>query len=149
MTSGKRRGTIEGIFSSIFPAKYDFEDMLSRQADRTLTGVKTLSDWLMTTPLEDPVVLKRMEKEVDALRYDLEEKLIDAFSTPFDHQDIYSLSRQMDYILNYTAEIAKEAMRTGGSVYEIVLEKGYLSREEIDDILKPENMVKPRYVHRP
>ncbi|MEZ7197299.1 aspartate ammonia-lyase [Pseudodesulfovibrio karagichevae] len=47
------------------------------------------------------------------------------------------------------AEIAKEAMKTGGSVYEIVLEKGYLSREELDDILKPENMVKPRYVHRP
>jgi aspartate ammonia-lyase len=40
-------------------------------------------------------------------------------------------------------------MKTGGSVYEIVLEKGYLSREELDDILKPENMVKPRYVHRP
>ncbi|WP_338667431.1 aspartate ammonia-lyase [Pseudodesulfovibrio methanolicus] len=46
------------------------------------------------------------------------------------------------------AEIAKEAMKTGGAVYEIVLEKGYLSREELDDILKPENMVKPRYVHR-
>ena len=48
-----------------------------------------------------------------------------------------------------SAEIAKEAMRTGGSVYEIVLEKGYLSRDELDDILKPENMVKPRYIHRP
>ncbi|EGB14216.1 aspartate ammonia-lyase [Pseudodesulfovibrio mercurii] len=48
-----------------------------------------------------------------------------------------------------SAEIAKEAMKTGGSVYEIVLEKGYLSREELDDVLKPENMVKPRYVHRP
>ncbi|BDQ33214.1 aspartate ammonia-lyase [Pseudodesulfovibrio portus] len=47
-----------------------------------------------------------------------------------------------------SAEIAKEAMKTGGSVYEIVLEKGYLSREELDDILKPENMVKPRYIHR-
>ncbi|BDQ36799.1 aspartate ammonia-lyase [Pseudodesulfovibrio nedwellii] len=47
-----------------------------------------------------------------------------------------------------SAEIAKEAMKTGRSVYEIVLEKGYLSQEEIDDILKPENMVKPRYIKR-
>lgn len=47
-----------------------------------------------------------------------------------------------------SAEIAKEAMKTGGSVYEIVLEKGYLSKEELEDILKPENMVKPRYVCR-
>ncbi|MCJ2165026.1 MULTISPECIES: aspartate ammonia-lyase [unclassified Pseudodesulfovibrio] len=47
-----------------------------------------------------------------------------------------------------SAEIAKEAMATGGSVYEIVLAKGYLSQEELDDILKPENMVKPRYIKR-
>ncbi|MEF2231844.1 MAG: aspartate ammonia-lyase [Pseudodesulfovibrio sp.] len=46
------------------------------------------------------------------------------------------------------AEIAKEALRTGGSVYAIVLEKGYLTQEELDDILKPENMVRPRYVCR-
>ncbi|WP_419784938.1 aspartate ammonia-lyase [Pseudodesulfovibrio sp.] len=46
------------------------------------------------------------------------------------------------------AEIAKEALKTGGSVYEIVLEKGYLTREELDDILKPDNMVRPRYVCR-
>jgi aspartate ammonia-lyase len=47
-----------------------------------------------------------------------------------------------------SAEIAKEALRTGGSVYDIVLEKGYLSREELEDILKPENMVRPRYITR-
>jgi len=47
-----------------------------------------------------------------------------------------------------SAEIAKEAMKTGGSVYDIVLERGYLSKDELEDILRPENMVKPRYVHR-
>ncbi len=47
-----------------------------------------------------------------------------------------------------SAEIAKEAMRTGQSVYNVVLQKEYLSREELEDILKPENMVCPRYVCR-
>ena len=47
-----------------------------------------------------------------------------------------------------SAEIAKEAMKTNGSVYQIVLDKGYLSKEELDDILKPENMIKPRYIKR-
>ncbi len=47
-----------------------------------------------------------------------------------------------------SAEIAKEAMKSCSSVYEIVLEKGYLSRKELEDILKPENMIKPRYVSR-
>ncbi len=47
-----------------------------------------------------------------------------------------------------SAEIAKEAMKTGGSVYQIVLDKGYLDKDELEDILKPENMVKPRYIDR-
>jgi aspartate ammonia-lyase len=45
------------------------------------------------------------------------------------------------------SEIAKEALETGGSVYEIVLAKGYLSQEELEDLLKPENMTRPRYLH--
>jgi aspartate ammonia-lyase len=50
-------------------------------------------------------------------------------------------------ILGYerSAEIAKEALATGRGVTEIVLEKGYLSREQLDDLLSPENMTKPRY----
>lgn len=40
--------------------------------------------------------------------------------------------------------VAKEALETGGSVYDIVLKKGLLAKEELDDIIKPENMIKPR-----
>ena len=45
-----------------------------------------------------------------------------------------------------STEIANQALATGGSVYEIVLEKGYLSKAELDDILSPENMIRPRYI---
>jgi aspartate ammonia-lyase len=45
-----------------------------------------------------------------------------------------------------STEIANLALKTGGSVYEIVLEKGYLSKAELDEILSPENMTKPRFV---
>jgi aspartate ammonia-lyase len=37
---------------------------------------------------------------------------------------------------------------TNRSVYQIVLEKGYLNKEELDDILSPENMTLPRYLHK-
>lgn len=40
--------------------------------------------------------------------------------------------------------VAKEALETGRSVYDLVLEKELLTKAELDDILKPENMVKPR-----
>jgi aspartate ammonia-lyase len=43
-----------------------------------------------------------------------------------------------------STEIAAEALQSGRSVYEIVLEKGYLSREALDDILSPEKMTRPR-----
>ncbi|KMQ70612.1 aspartate ammonia-lyase [Chryseobacterium koreense] len=43
---------------------------------------------------------------------------------------------------NSTA-IAKEALETGKSVYDLVLEKGILSQEKLDHILDPENMLKP------
>jgi aspartate ammonia-lyase len=47
-----------------------------------------------------------------------------------------------------STEIAREALERGGSVYAIVLEKGYLSKEELDEILSPENMTQPRYFGR-
>ena len=43
-----------------------------------------------------------------------------------------------------STQIAKEALNSNRSVYEIVLEKGLLSKEELDDFLKPENMISPR-----
>lgn len=43
---------------------------------------------------------------------------------------------------NATA-VAQEAHATGGSVYEIVLQKGLLTREELDQILRPEVLTQP------
>jgi len=97
-----------GLFSAIFPREYDFEAMLVEQADRTVDGVSVLVDWLKTDPVTNPVDLERIEHEVDTMRHDMEAKLINSFSTPFDRQDIYSISRQMDYILNASKETAKE-----------------------------------------
>jgi aspartate ammonia-lyase len=44
---------------------------------------------------------------------------------------------------NATA-VAAEAHATNGSVYQIVLEKGLLSKEQLDEILKPEVLTQPR-----
>ncbi|MCE5334799.1 MAG: aspartate ammonia-lyase [Desulfobacteraceae bacterium] len=42
--------------------------------------------------------------------------------------------------------VAKEALQSGRSVYELTLEKGWLTKDELDDILRPENMTHPRQV---
>ena len=42
------------------------------------------------------------------------------------------------------SSLAKEALQKDRSVYELVIERKLLSREELDDILAPENMIKPK-----
>lgn len=42
-----------------------------------------------------------------------------------------------------STKIAKEALATGKSVYSLVLEMGTLSKEKLDEILSPANMINP------
>ncbi len=48
-----------------------------------------------------------------------------------------------------SSEVAREALASGRSVYEIVLEKGYLTKQALDDLLSPENMIRPKYLNKP
>ena len=49
-------------------------------------------------------------------------------------------------VLGYeqSAAIAKEALHSGGNVYNLILAKGLLSKDQLDEILRPENMTDPR-----
>jgi aspartate ammonia-lyase len=50
-----------------------------------------------------------------------------------------------------STEVAQEALRTGARVYDLVLQKGLMGREQLDKILQPEVLTKPHYstVHKP
>lgn len=97
-----------GMIDSIFPPKYDFQRMVQDQAEMTKEGVRALVDWLKEGSMPSPGALIAIEQKADDARHLMEEKLMEAFSTPFDRQDIYSLARQMDYILNYSLSTAQE-----------------------------------------
>ncbi len=43
-----------------------------------------------------------------------------------------------------SAAVAKEALKTGGSVYDLLLEKGWLTQARLDELLSPQNMTDPR-----
>lgn len=103
MPSGRK-----GLLDRIFPLEHDFLGMLVDQAEQTLAGVEAFVAWLGTGCMGSPDRVVRIERDLDRMRYELEEALRDAFSTPFDREDLYSLSRQMDYILNFSAETARE-----------------------------------------
>nr|WP_028574696.1 aspartate ammonia-lyase [Desulfonatronovibrio hydrogenovorans] len=65
-------------------------------------------------------------------------------------QNSIGLVTALNPVLGYerSVAIAKEALETGSSVFDLVLEKGWLTREELDDLLKPENMTRPRAIIR-
>src|SRR5262245_46260207 len=45
-----------------------------------------------------------------------------------------------------SAAVAQEALATGGSVYDLVLQKGWLTGEQLDELLAPEAMTHPRHL---
>ncbi|PAF48121.1 aspartate ammonia-lyase [Helicobacter sp. 12S02634-8] len=47
-----------------------------------------------------------------------------------------------------SASIAKESLTTGKSVYDIALERKLLTKEQLDDIFKPQNMINPHMYKR-
>jgi aspartate ammonia-lyase len=51
-------------------------------------------------------------------------------------------------ILGYEtcASVAKEALETGGSVYDIVLKRKLLTKQKLDEILSPENLMHPKFI---
>jgi aspartate ammonia-lyase len=50
-----------------------------------------------------------------------------------------------------SSEIAREALETGARVYDLVLAKKLMTREQLDEVLKPEVLTRPHYstVHKP
>ncbi|MGD1061231.1 MAG: DUF47 family protein [Methanomassiliicoccales archaeon] len=108
MAKSKLKGQKKTLWERIFPVKYDFEGMLHDQAVETAKGTEELCRWLEDGAKEEPTLLVQIEKRADDIRHVMEYRLQEAFSTPFDRQDIYSISRQMDQILNFSLSTAIE-----------------------------------------
>lgn len=91
------------FIDNLFPPKYDFYEMLVDQANLTNEGINAILEWLSDDDNHDKYsnVIK-LSEEADILRIDMEKKLIQSFITPFDRQDIYTISKSIDKILDYS-----------------------------------------------
>ena len=96
------------FWEKFFPVKRDFYRMISDQATATSDGVQKLYDWLNSRSDEDYKLLFSQVAEADRIRFNMQDNLIEAFSTPFDRQDIYSLSVEMARIFEYTKSTLQE-----------------------------------------
>ena len=78
-----------------------FVKLIHDQAALTLEGLDALKTYLSTQDPAASALLDAKEKEADEARRILIDELNKTFVTPFDREDIFSLSRTIDDVLDY------------------------------------------------
>ena len=108
--------------------KCDFCEMLHAQAEKVQEGLDALHTWAESgkTLLRERV--KPIGREADELRRILIEELNQTFGTPFDREDIFSLSRAIDDVMDYADRTVDEM-----EIYEISANRHIV---EMIDILR-------------
>jgi aspartate ammonia-lyase len=101
----------------------------------------------------EPVIVESLFESIEMLKngmMTLKQKCVDGITANEDRcrtlvENSIGLVTALNPVLGYekSTQLAKEALDTNKGVYELVLEKNLLSKEELDELLKPENMIKP------
>lgn len=99
-----------GMLDKIFPPKYDFYEMLEAQAGANAEAIAALTDWLAHGGSAHADRLLEICARAEAIRKDMEKKLVEAFTTPFDRGDLYYISVTMAKALEY-ARSTMESMQ--------------------------------------
>ena len=85
-----------------------FLKLIHDQAAITLEGMEALKTYLATQESSASKLLETKEKEADEVRRILIDELNKTFITPFDREDIFSLSRTIDDVPDYAYSTESE-----------------------------------------
>ncbi len=85
-----------------------FIKLLHDQAALTLDGMDALVKYLTTRDPEASTLLTNKEKEADEVRRIFIDELNHTFITPFDREDLFSLSRTIDDVIDYAYSTVSE-----------------------------------------
>lgn len=93
-----------------FFKKCDFYKMMSDQANKTQEGLEALVDFINNPTQENGQKVNKIEEEADEARRILVDDLNRTFVTPIDREDIFSLSRSVDDVIDYAKTTVEEMM---------------------------------------
>ncbi len=101
-----------------------------------------------------PIIAHSIFESIEVLKngmFTLQHRCIDGITANAEHcrrmvQDSIGLITALSPVLGYeiSSDLAKAALAQNRSVYELVLERGLMSQAQLDELLKPENMIGPR-----
>lgn len=96
------------MFGFLKPKEDVFNNLIEEQTTRTLEGVELLVKYMENPDPQVAEDLRMKEKEADEVRRILIDELNRTFVTPFDREDIFSLSRTIDDVLDYAYSTVNE-----------------------------------------
>jgi len=85
-----------------------FNKLIEEQASLSYEGLRLLVKYLETQDSDIAEQLALKEKEADEVRRILIDELNRSFVTPFDREDIFSLSRSVDDVIDYADSTVSE-----------------------------------------
>ena len=85
-----------------------FIRLIHNQAALTMEGIEALKGYMENPDSEAATLLTIKEKEADEARRILIDELNRTFVTPFDREDIFSLSRAIDDVIDYAYSTVDE-----------------------------------------
>ncbi|MFI3229593.1 MAG: DUF47 family protein [Bacillota bacterium] len=86
----------------------DFFELLIKQAEIMTKGMQLLTDYCKSNDQADADAVIKAEHEGDMIRRVLIDQLNKTFITPFDREDLFRLSSQLDEILDYAKTTVDE-----------------------------------------
>ena len=102
---------VDSLIRMLLPKEERFHELLGKDTENLVRGVKLFSEIARSSDLEDrrvkTVELKAIEHEGDSITRQVFEALNSSFITPFDRDDIRSLTMDLDDILDYLEAVAQ------------------------------------------
>ena len=86
----------------------DFYQLITKQCDKTLEGIKMLQEYCLTHDEKIGMRVIAIEQEGDLLRRILIDEINNTFITPIEREDLYDLSGIIDDILDYARTTVEE-----------------------------------------
>ncbi len=94
--------------SWFLPETPDVLGMLHEQARVTIDGLEGLLAWASGDP-EGGERVRTLEHEADDRKRDLRKALTDAYTTPIDAEDLYTMSVRLDAVMNGAKDAVRES----------------------------------------
>lgn len=146
--------------SSIMPGKVNpvIPEVVNQIAFKVIGNDLTVTMAAEAGQLElnvmEPVIVQSILESTEMLRsgmMTLKHRCIDGITANAEVcknsvQNSIGIVTALNPVLGYetSTKLAKEALETNKGVYELCIEQGLLSKEELDTILSPERMIKPQ-----